>query len=128
MAPAILSLATRTTAAADCSALSFSAPPTLAINASSTTLIVVESEPSRSATTNAQAERGRILGEAANLARPLANAPGNLLTPTRLAEEAIRAGATDGFGSASQALRAFSNVPALAADHEWEAGQPRPAR
>lgn len=33
-------------------------------------------------------ERGRIMGEATNLARELANEPGNTLTPTRLAETA----------------------------------------
>src|SRR5581483_10988129 len=39
-------------------------------------------------TVRAAVERGRILGEANNLARTLANEPGNQLTPLRLADHA----------------------------------------
>ncbi|HEV8634995.1 MAG TPA: leucyl aminopeptidase [Chloroflexota bacterium] len=42
--------------------------------------------------------RGRILGEAANLARSLALQPGNRLTPNGLAEEARRVGEAHGLG------------------------------
>ncbi len=59
-------------------------------------LTIVESGAGRP-TSAGDAERGRILGEAANFARHLANAPGNLLTPRRLAEEAARAGSEAGF-------------------------------
>lgn len=40
--------------------------------------------------------RGTITGNATNLARSLVNEPGNLLTPSRLAERALSAGATAG--------------------------------
>ncbi len=60
-------------------------------------LAVVEPDPAKKAEAEARAERGRILGEAANFARHLANAPANLLTPERLAAEAVRAGSADGF-------------------------------
>jgi leucyl aminopeptidase len=45
----------------------------------------------------AAARRGQVVGDATNLARHLANAPGNLLTPQKLAQEAGRAGSADGF-------------------------------
>lgn len=66
-------------------------------NVTITSLIVVEPDPARKVATEARAERGRILGEAANFARHLANAPANLLTPERLADQAARAGSSDGF-------------------------------
>ena len=44
----------------------------------------------------AAAEQGRILGEAQNFSRSLANEPGNLLTPTRLAERAREMAGTYG--------------------------------
>jgi leucyl aminopeptidase len=62
-----------------------------------TSLTVVETDSGKAAAAKAQAERGSVLGEAANLARHLANAPGNLLNPSRLADEAIRGGTADGF-------------------------------
>lgn len=41
--------------------------------------------------------RGRIIGDAVNLSRHLAQAPGNLLTPQKLAEQAKAAGQQAGF-------------------------------
>jgi leucyl aminopeptidase len=43
-------------------------------------------------------ERSTVLGQAANLARELANEPGNRLTPTAFAEEARRVGEACGLG------------------------------
>ncbi len=43
-------------------------------------------------------ERGRILGEAQNFSRSLANEPGNLLTPTKLADCAREMAAQQGLG------------------------------
>jgi leucyl aminopeptidase len=47
---------------------------------------VLDGDPERIRAVERGAERGRILAEATNLARDLANEPGNTLTPTRLAE------------------------------------------
>lgn len=49
---------------------------------------VVELDAGRSADLRAGIERGRILAEATNLARDLSNGPGNLVTPTYLADQA----------------------------------------
>ena len=46
----------------------------------------------------AAVERGRILGEAQNVTRTLANEPGNLLTPLKLAEEAGKVAKASGLG------------------------------
>jgi leucyl aminopeptidase len=40
--------------------------------------------------------RGRIVGEATNLARTLANEPSNILTPTQFADRALQIGASSG--------------------------------
>lgn len=62
-----------------------------------TTLTLVEPEAARAPATSAAANRGRIIAEAANLARHLTNAPGNLLTPEKLAAAAASAAAANGF-------------------------------
>jgi len=62
-----------------------------------TGLTILESSAQRAATADKDARRGRILGEAANFARHLANAPGNVLNPQKFADEAIRAGQMAGF-------------------------------
>ncbi len=58
---------------------------------------ILESSVQRANGADAGAVRGRILGEAANFARHLANAPGNILTPQSLAAEAMQAGRSAGF-------------------------------
>lgn len=60
-------------------------------------LTILESSAQRASAAESGAKRGAIIGEAANFARQLANAPGNLLTPEKLAAEAARAASTDGF-------------------------------
>ncbi|MBI4789418.1 MAG: leucyl aminopeptidase [Chloroflexi bacterium] len=49
-------------------------------------VVILERDTAKSKTLAAAVERGRIIAEATNLARDLANEPGNTLTPTRLAE------------------------------------------
>ena len=61
-----------------------------------TTVTILESIPQRASTADARAQRGRILGDAANFARHLANAPGNVLTPQKFVDEAMGAGQTAG--------------------------------
>jgi leucyl aminopeptidase len=51
--------------------------------------IVATGAPGDTASLNAAADRGRILGECSNLARGLANEPGNALPPRVLAERAV---------------------------------------
>jgi leucyl aminopeptidase len=53
--------------------------------------VIVEHDPSKVSAMAAATERGRILAEATNLARDLANEPSNHLTPTLLAERAAAA-------------------------------------
>jgi leucyl aminopeptidase len=52
------------------------------------TVSIVEFDQSKVDAISRGAERGRILGEAANLARDMANEPANVLTPTVMAERA----------------------------------------
>lgn len=61
-----------------------------------TSVTILESSADRVRIAEAGATRGRVIGEAANVARHLANAPGNLLTPAKLAEEAARAASEAG--------------------------------
>lgn len=49
-------------------------------------LVILERDPSRLIAAEEGARRGKILAEATNLARNLANEPGNSITPTHLAE------------------------------------------
>ncbi|MBI2939689.1 MAG: leucyl aminopeptidase, partial [Chloroflexi bacterium] len=51
-------------------------------------LVVVEPDPAREEGARAGADRGRVLGEATNLARRLANEPANRLGPVELASAA----------------------------------------
>ncbi|MGH7862524.1 MAG: M17 family peptidase N-terminal domain-containing protein, partial [Candidatus Dormibacteraceae bacterium] len=62
-----------------------------------TSLAILESSAERSKGAETAAKRGVMIGEAANFARHLANAPGNVLTPEKLAAEAARAAAEAGF-------------------------------
>ena len=52
------------------------------------TVTVVEPDAALLEQVRAAVERGRVMGEATNVARELSNEPGNWLTPTRLAESA----------------------------------------
>ena len=52
------------------------------------TLTLIEFDASKVGALERGAERGRILGEAANFARDLANEPSNMMTPTELASRA----------------------------------------
>jgi leucyl aminopeptidase len=61
------------------------------------TLTILESSVQRAGAAEIGAKRGAIIAEAANFARHLANAPGNILTPEKLAEEAARAASECGF-------------------------------
>lgn len=60
-------------------------------------LTILESSVQRASAAEFGAKRGAMIGEAANFARHLANAPGNILTPEKLAAEAARAAAEYGF-------------------------------
>ena len=60
-------------------------------------LTIVESDASRRTELGRGAARGTILGEAACLARDLANEPANHLTPTEFAARAVAAGTAAGF-------------------------------
>ncbi len=51
--------------------------------------LIVHDSDERISDARAGAERGAIIGEAINVARRLANEPGNLLPPRRLADEAV---------------------------------------
>ena len=66
--------------------------------ASLTSLTILESSVQRTSVAESGAKRGAVIGEAVNLARHLANAPGNVLTPEKLAAEAARQAAEAGFG------------------------------
>ena len=59
-------------------------------------LTLVEHDASRLPALERGVERGRILAEAGNFCRDLANEPANYLTPTRMAEEAQRMAAETG--------------------------------
>ncbi len=49
-------------------------------------ITILERDPTKLRAVQAGAARGRVLGEATNLARDLANEPGNAMTPTRMSE------------------------------------------
>ncbi len=49
-------------------------------------VVVLERDASKLGSVQAGVERGRVIAQATNLARDLANEPGNAMTPTRLAE------------------------------------------
>lgn len=51
-------------------------------------IVFVEAEPARAEAVGRAAERGRVLAEATNWARDLANEPANYMTPSDLAERA----------------------------------------
>lgn len=56
------------------------------------TLTIVEHDPSKVEALRSGAERGRILAEAVNLSRDMANEPANYLTPTEMAARAEAVG------------------------------------
>src|SRR6185437_2220264 len=62
-----------------------------------TSLTILESSVQRTSAAESGAKRGAVIGEAVNFARHLANAPGNVLTPEKLAAEAARQAAETGF-------------------------------
>ncbi len=62
-----------------------------------TSLTVLESSVQRTSAAEEGAKRGQVIGEAVNFARHLANAPGNVLTPEKLAAAATREGAEAGY-------------------------------
>jgi leucyl aminopeptidase len=66
--------------------------------ASVETMTIVERDKSKVAALSAAAERGRIVAEAANFARDLANEPANVLTPTELAARAETMAREHGLG------------------------------
>ncbi|HZQ05681.1 MAG TPA: leucyl aminopeptidase [Anaerolineae bacterium] len=89
-------------------------------------------------TVRAAVERGRIIGEANNFARTLANEPGNQMTPMRLAEEARtmaeknglefyvidRAKAQElGMGAFLAVAQGSQNPPAMIVMRYWGAGK-----
>ena len=59
-------------------------------------LIIVDAEKTKLPVLEKGCQRGRILAEAANLARDMVNEPANFMTPTRMAEEAASLAATYG--------------------------------
>ncbi len=59
-------------------------------------LIIVDADKTRLAVLEKGCQRGRILAEAANLARDMVNEPANFMTPARMAEEAASLAATYG--------------------------------
>jgi leucyl aminopeptidase len=54
------------------------------------TLTIIESDAAKAEALKQGVDRGRILAEATNLARDMANEPANYLTPTEMAEQARR--------------------------------------
>jgi leucyl aminopeptidase len=60
-------------------------------------LTILESSVQRAGAADSGARRGVVIGDATNFARHLANAPGNILTPEKLAAEAARAASEAGF-------------------------------
>lgn len=87
------------------------------------------------------AERGRVMGEATNLARELANEPGNTLTPMRLADTAREVAAKNGLEyfiidreeAKRKGMGAFLGVaqgsgqpPAMIVMRYWGAGKDKP--
>jgi leucyl aminopeptidase len=81
-------------------------------------LTIVEHDAKRVAAMSSAAERGRIVAEAANFARELANEPGNVLTPTEFAARAEAMAREHGLGfhvydrewAESQGMGAFLGV------------------
>lgn len=86
-------------------------------------------------------ERGRIIAEGTNLARELANEPGNALTPTQLAQTARQVAATNGLEytlidraeAERKGMGAFLGVakgsdqpPAMIVLRYWGAGKDKP--
>ncbi len=59
-------------------------------------LQIVERDTSKTAALQAGAERGSVVAEAACMARDLVNEPANVMTPTRLAEEAVQVAGAHG--------------------------------
>jgi len=59
-------------------------------------LIIVDADEARLPALEQGCQRGKILAEAANLARDMVNEPANYMTPTRMAEEAARLAETYG--------------------------------
>jgi leucyl aminopeptidase len=82
------------------------------------TLTIVEHDAKRVGAMSEAAERGRIVAEAANFARDLANEPGNVLTPTEFASRAEAMAGERGLGfhvydrdwAESQGMGAFLGV------------------
>lgn len=87
------------------------------------------------------AERGRVMGDSTNLARELANEPGNTLTPTRLADAAREVAAKNGLEfyvidreeAKRKGMGAFLGVaqgsaqpPAMIVMRYWGAGKDMP--
>ncbi|HVC32701.1 MAG TPA: leucyl aminopeptidase [Chloroflexota bacterium] len=60
-------------------------------------LTILEPGAKQTSAAESAARRGAVVGEAANFARRLAIAPGNILTPEKLAAAATRAASDDGF-------------------------------
>ncbi|MHB1005084.1 MAG: leucyl aminopeptidase [Chloroflexota bacterium] len=60
-------------------------------------LVIVEGDQGKVAAIEEGARKGQVLGEATALARDLSNGPGNLVTPSYLADQAREAGERAGF-------------------------------
>lgn len=99
---------------------------------------ILVSDAAQLETARAAVERGRILGEANNLARTLANEPGNQLTPMELAERARRVAEANGLefyvidrdrakemgmGAFLGVAQGSHNPPAMIVMRYWGAGK-----
>lgn len=105
-------------------------------------VVVLERDDNRLKAVQSGAERGRIMGQATNLARDLANEPGNTATPTHLANVARdvaqkyglefyvldRAKAKElGMGAFLAVAQGSDEPPAIIVMRYWGAGKQAPA-